>query len=452
MDDKHDLTQGSIMGKLLRFFFPILFGMLFQQLYNTVDAIVVGRCVGPEALAAVGGSPAVLTNLVIGFFSGLGAGATVIISQYCGAREDEQLSRAVHTILVFCVICGVFLTAAGWVTAAWSLRLVKTPEDILASSAEYLRLFYLGSTSLLLFNIGSGILRSVGDSKWPLFFLGLCCVLNIGLDLLFVAVFAWGVAGVAWATVLSLSFSALLVLLHLSRARGPWRLCGRKLRIHPGSLRRILTLGIPSAIQGSMYSLSNIIIQAAVNRFGTTVVAAWTATGKFDGLFWVTTNAIGAALCTFVGQCYGAGKLDRLRSGVKQWLIFALCVAVGISAFILGFGRWAMRLFADDPEVLDYAVEMLWYFAPFYFVWIFIEIFSNALRGAGDSLTPMVICLLGVCLLRVLWIWLVVPHWNTIRGVSVSYPFTWAVTALVFTVYYKRGRWLRHGAALRAGT
>lgn len=443
MDDKHDLTQGSILGKLLRFFFPILFGMLFQQLYNTVDAIVVGRCVGPEALAAVGGSPAVITNLVIGFFSGLGAGATVIISQYFGAREDEQLSRAVHTILAFCILCGVALTALGWLTASWSLKLVKTPADILDASTEYLRLFYLGSTALLLFNIGSGILRSVGDSKWPLFFLGICCVLNIGLDLLFVAVFSWGVAGVAWATVLSLSVSALCVLFHLSRAAGPWQLRWSQLRIHRGSLRRILTLGIPSAVQGSMYSLSNIIIQTAVNRFGTTVVAAWTATGKFDGLFWVTTNAIGAALCTFVGQCYGAGKLERMRSGVRQWLIFALCVSVSISAFILGFGRWAMRLFANDPQVLDYAVQMLWYFAPFYFVWIFIEIYSNALRGAGDSLTPMIICLVGVCLLRVLWILLVVPHWNTILGVSISYPVTWAVTALVFAVYYRHGAWHR---------
>ena len=452
MDDRTDLTQGSIMGKLLRFFFPILFGMRFQQLYNTVDAIVVGRCVGPEALAAVGGSPAVLTNLVIGFFSGLGAGATVIISQYRGAREDEQLSRAVHTIVCFCILCGLALTALGWFSAEWSLRLVKTPEDILASSAEYLRLFYLGSTALLLFNIGSGILRSVGDSRWPLLFLGVCCMLNIGLDLLFVAVFAWGVAGVAWATVLSLTVSALLVLLHLSRAKGPWRLRWRQLRIYPGSLRRILMLGVPSAVQGSMYNLSNIIIQAAVNRFGTAVVAAWTATGKFDGIFWVTTNAIGAALCTFVGQCYGAGKLDRLREGVRKWLLFGLLVSFSISAFILGFGRWAMRLFADDAEVLDYAVEMLWYFAPYYFVWIFIEIFSNALRGAGDSLTPMVISLLGVCLLRVLWVLLVVPRWNTIRTVSISYPVTWAVTALVLAVYYKRGRWLQHGGDLPAKT
>ncbi len=449
MDDRHDLTQGSIMGKLLRFFFPILFGMLFQQLYNTVDAIVVGRCVGPEALAAVGGSPAVIINLVIGFFTGLGVGATVAISQYYGARDDEQLSRAVHTILSFCVLCGLALTVLGWFTTPWLLRLVSTPEDILASSTLYLRLYYLGSVSLLLFNIGSGILRSVGDSRWPLLFLGVCCVLNIGLDLLFVVVFAWDVAGVAWATVLSLTVSALCVLLHLSRADGPWRFRPKQLRIHRGSLRRILALGIPSALQGSMYSLSNIIIQTAINRFGTAVVAAWTASGKFDGIFWMTSNSMGAALCTFVGQCYGAGRLERLRSGVRRWLVLALCVAVGLSAFILLFGRWALRLFADDPVVLDYAVEMLWYFAPFYFVWIFIEIFSNAMRGAGDSLTPMVVCLVGVCFLRILWILLVVPHWNTIMGVSIGYPFTWTVTALVFAVCYRRGRWLRRRDVLQ---
>ena len=443
MDDRQDLTQGSIMGKLLRFFFPILFGMLFQQLYNTVDAIVVGRCMGPEALAAVGGSPAVIINLVIGFFSGLGAGATVVVSQYCGAKDHEQLSRAVHTILAFCVLCGLALTALGWFSAAWFLRLVKTPEDILAASTQYLRLYYLGSASLLLFNIGSGILRSVGDSRWPLLFLVVCCLLNIGLDLLFVAVFAWGVAGVAWATVLSLTVSALCVLLHLSRADGPWKLRWRELRIHPASLRRILVLGVPSALQGSMYSLSNIIIQTAVNRFGTSVVAAWTATGKFDGIFWVTSNSMGAALCVFVGQCYGAGAMDRLRTGVRRWLLLALCTAVGLSSFILCFGRWAMHLFADDPEVIDYAVQMLWYFAPFYFIWIFIEVFSNTLRGAGDSLSPMIICLVGVCLLRILWILLVVPHWNTVMGVSIGYPFTWAVTALVFAVRYRRGHWLR---------
>ncbi|MBR6353826.1 MAG: MATE family efflux transporter, partial [Oscillospiraceae bacterium] len=295
MENRNDLTQGSIMGNLTRFFFPILLGLLFFQLYNTIDAIVVGRFVGPDALAAVGGSPAVITNLVIGFFTGLGTGATVVIAQFFGARDDEQLSRAVHTILAFCVLAGLLLSAFGWLSASWTLRLVKTPADIHAASTTYLRIYYLGATSLLLFNIGSGILRAVGDSRWPLVFLAICCLLNIALDLLFVLRYAMGVAGVAWATVISLTVSAVILLFHLGRAKGAWRLELRQLRIHPSSLRRILYLGVPAAVQGAMYSVSNIIIQAAVNSFGTVIVAAWTAISKFDALYWVTSNAMGAA-------------------------------------------------------------------------------------------------------------------------------------------------------------
>ena len=442
MGSEHDLTTGSIMGKLSRFFFPILFGMLFMQLYNTVDAVVVGRCVGPAALAAVGGSPAVITNLVIGFFNGLSAGATVVTSQYYGSHDDKRLSQAVHTILCFCLIAGAAITVFGWLTAPWSLRLVKTPADIMAGSVTYLRLYYLGATALLLFNVGSGILRSVGDSRWPLVFLAICCVLNIGLDLLFVAVFRWDVAGVAWATVLSLTVSALALLLHLSRQDGAWKLKWRTLKIHRAALRRILYIGVPSAVQGSMYSLSNLLIQAAINNFGTVVVAAWTAIGKFDGIFWVTSNSLGSAICTYVGQNFGAGYYTRMRKGVRQWLLTAILVTLSMSALILGTGPWAMQLFTTDPEVLSSAVTMLWYFAPFYIFWTFIEILSNALRGAGDSVAPMVICLVGVCLLRILWLFFVLPHWNTVLGVSISYPFTWLVTAVVFGVYYLRGHWL----------
>ncbi len=442
MDDKHDLTQGSIMGKLTRFFFPILLGLLFFQLYNTVDAVVVGRCVGPAALAAVGGSPAVITNLVIGFFTGLGTGATVVISQYFGARDDEQLSRAVHTILAFCILAGLFLTLLGWLTTPWALRLVQTPADILPASTVYLRLYYLGATSLLLFNIGSGILRAVGDSRWPLVFLAICCGLNIVLDLLFVLRFGMGVAGVAWATVISLTVSAVILLLHLGRAKGAWRLELRQLRIHPASLRRILYLGVPAAVQGAMYSISNIIIQAAVNRFGTVIVAAWTAISKFDALYWVTSNAMGAALCTFVGQNFGAGQYERMRRGVRSWLLTDIGVTACLSVLLITLAPWALRLFTEDAEVLRYALQLMWYFAPFYVLWVFIDIFSNALRGAGDSLRPMIISLLGVCLLRILWIYLVVPHWNTIAGVSLSYPFTWGVTAVVFLLYYRHSKWL----------
>ena len=438
----NDLTQGNIVKSLLRFFFPILFGMLFQQLYNTVDAIVVGRVVGHEALAAVGGSPAVIINLVIGIFTGLASGATVIISQYFGSHDDEQLKNAVHTILLFCLIAGACLTVVGWVSSPWSLRIVKTPEDILELSDRYLRLYYLGAAPLLLFNVASGILRAVGDSRWPLVYLGVCCALNIALDLLFVAAFRMGVAGVAWATVLSELVSAVLILLHLSRVKGPERLIVRELRIDRSSLRRILYIGIPAAVQGTMYSLSNIIIQAAVNEFGTTVVAAWTAIGKFDGVYWVTSNSFGAAICTFVGQCFGAGKYERMKEGVKKWLGVTLGTSVVLSSLLLGLGKWGLLLFTAEQPVIEEAMRMLWYFVPFYFLWSFIEILSNTLRGAGDAVAPTIICLLGVCVLRVVWIWAVVPRYHTVLAVSMSYPITWFVTAAVFVIYYSKSNWL----------
>ncbi len=438
----NDLTQGNIVGSLLRFFFPILFGMLFQQLYNTVDAIVVGRVVGHEALAAVGGSPAVIINLVIGVFTGLASGATVIISQYYGARDDEQLKNAVHTILTFCLLAGVALTVLGRLSAPWSLRAAKTPEDIFELSAGYLRLYYLGSVPLLLFNVASGVLRAVGDSRRPLVYLAVCCALNIALDLLFVASLGMGVAGVAWATVLSQLVGAALILAHLFRTKGPERLELRRLRIDALSLRRILYIGVPAAAQGAMYSISNIIIQAAVNEFGTVVVAAWTAVSKFDGVFWVTSNSFGAAICTFVGQCFGAGKYERMKEGVRKWLLTTLGTSAALSALLLGFSRWGLLLFATERPVIDTAMRLLWFFVPFYVFWSFIEILSSTLRGAGDSVTPTVICLLGVCALRVAWIWLVVPRFHTLRCVSLSYPITWIVTASVFVVYYYKSDWL----------
>ena len=441
--DKNDLTQGSILKKLGLFFFPILFGMLFQQLYNTVDAVIVGKCVGPAALAAVGGSPAVIVNLVIGFFTGLASGASVIISQYFGCRDRERLLQAEHTILLFCLLVGLLLTALGLVSADWSLRLVKTPEDILADSARYLRIYYVGAAPLLLFSIGSGVLRAVGDSRRPLLFLGVCCALNIALDLLFVAWLSMGVVGAAWATVISQSVSAVLVLRHLHFADPLLRLEFSRLRIYPAALRRILYIGVPAGLQSAMYSVSNLIIQAAVNDLGTTVVAAWTAVGKYDGLYWVVSNSFGAAICTFVGQNYGAGLFDRMKKGIRLWLLVALGTSVAISGLLIGFSDLGFRLFTDDAAVIREASAMLWYFVPFYFIWSFIEVISNSLRGAGDSFRPMLIILCGVCLLRIVYIALMIPQWHTVLSVSLSYPISWTLTALVFTVYYLRGSWLK---------
>ena len=390
----------------------------------------------------MGGSPAVIINLVIGIFTGLASGATVIISQYYGSRDDERLSRAVHTILVFCALSGVALTLLGWFSTPWSLRAVKTRADIFTLSERYLKLYYLGSVPLLLFNVASGILRAVGDSRWPLAYLGVCCALNIVLDLGFVAALDMGVAGVAWATVLSQLVGAALILVHLARVKGPERLELKRLRIDGASLRRILYIGIPAAVQGAMYSVSNIIIQSAINDFDTVVVAAWTAISKFDGVFWVTSNSFGAAICTFVGQCFGAGKYERMKEGVRKWLLTALAAALTVTALLLSLSRWGLLLFATEQAVLDEAARMLWYFVPFYFIWSFIEILSNTLRGAGDALAPTIICLLGVCALRIAWIWLVVPYWHTVIGVSVSYPVTWFVTAVAFVIYYNKSDWL----------
>ena len=444
MAEQNDLTRGSILGKLFRFFFPVLFGTLFQQLYNAVDAVVVGRCVGAEALAAVGGSPAVIINLVIGFFMGLASGATVIIAQYFGSGDEERLSRAEHTVLSFCLLAGLVMTLGGWLSADWTLRLVNTPADILEASGRYLKIFYLGTVPLLLFNVGSGILRAVGDSRWPLVFLGACCGLNIVLDLLFVAVFRMGVEGAAWATVLSLTGSAAAILVHLARLKNACRLRLSALGIHWPSLRKILYIGVPTGIQSALYSVSNVVIQSTINGFGTTLVAAWTALGKLDGIFWSTSNSFGVAICTFVGQCFGAGEYERMKKGIRQWLMTAIGVALSMTVLLLSVAKWGFRLFTDDQAVIQQAVTMMWYFSPFYFVWAFIDVISNALRGAGDSFVPMLICLIGVCLLRILWILLVVPHWHTVLGVSMSYPVTWFVTAVVFIVYYARGKWLDH--------
>lgn len=444
-----DLTEGVIWKKLLRFFFPILLGLLFQQLYNTADAIIVGKIVGTDALAAVGGSATQIINLVLGFFTGLASGATVIVSQFYGAHDYERVSLTVHTILTFYFIVGAVLTVLGYFLAPWALEVVKNPKDIMALSTDYLRIYFVGTLPMLLFNVGSGILRAVGDSRRPLYFLITCCFINIGLDLLFVAVLDWGVKGAGWATVIAQAISALLVLTNMFRTDRPYKLVLSKLKIDYYSLRDALWLGIPAGLQSSMYSLSNLIIQSAVNGLGTAVVAAWSAVGKLDGIYWTFSDAFGAAICAFVGQCFGAKKFDRMKESFKVCLKIMLGTTVVISSLLMLFARPGLHIISDDPEVIDYSVEMLYYFAPFYVIWSFIEIISNTLRGAGDSLRPTVIILLGVCVVRILWVLFVVPQWNSVFGISISYGVSWTITATALILYYRYSHWLERLRGIR---
>lgn len=440
---RNDLTEGSVIKKLLSFFFPILIGLLFQQLYNTADAVIVGHFEGDSALAAVGGSAASVTSLIIGFFTGLNSGASVMIAQTYGASDHKRLSTVLHTAFLFCCIAGLCITVAGILFAPAFLRLLGNPEDIMDDSILYLRIYLTGCIPLLLGNLFQGTLQGVGDSMRPLKYLIVSCVLNIVLDCICVACLGLGVAGVGIASVVSMVVNMLLSLRHLLRTDGPHRFMWTRLRMDKGALRSMLRIGLPSGLQSSMYSISNMIIMSAINSFGTLVVAAWTATGKLDGFYWSVSNAFGIAICAFVGQCYGAAKYDRMKKATRTCMGIALGVTVIMSVLLLSVARPAYSVFLNDPLVIDYAIEIMWYFVPFYFIWSFIEVLSSTFRGVGDTFRPMIITMLGTCVLRVLWMIIVVPRWHEIRTVSVIYAISWAVTAVAFIVYYLKGKWLR---------
>ncbi len=437
--EQNDLTTGVVWKKLLKFFFPILAGLLFQQLYNTADAFIVGYFLGDNALAAVGSGVAVITNLILGFFIGLISGATVIISQAYGADDHHRLSRALHTAFVFCLAIGALITTLGYFAAPAALRLIKTHDVLLADSTLYLRIYLTGSIPLLCYNLFQGTLQAVGDSRRPLRYLITSCLTNIALDLLMVGWLGLGVAGAAIASVLSMCLCTLLALRHFATTDGPHRFELRRLCLDRGVIAHMLRIGLPSGFQSSLYSISNIIIQAALNGLNDTqLVTAWTATGKLDGFYWVTTSAFGVAICAFAGQCYGAGLTERMKQAVRSCMAISLSVTAVLSCTLLSVARPAYGTFVESSEVIDKAIRIMWCFVPFYVLWSYIEVLTGTLRGAGDTFVPMLITLIGTCLFRVLWMYLVVPGWKTVAGISLVYPISWAITGTAFTFYFIR--------------
>lgn len=435
--EKNEITQGVIWKQLLIFFFPMLFGTFFQQLYNTTDAIVVGRFVGKEALSAVGGATGSLINLFVGLFVGVSTGATVTISQYFGADKKEEVSKAVHTAIALAIVSGAVIMLIGLVGAPLALNLMDTPKEILPYALIYIRIYFGGMIANLVYNIGAGILRAIGDSKKPLYFLILSCLINILLDLLFVTIFHWGVMGVAIATVISQICSAVLVCITLMRTTECYRLILKRIRFHKVMLKRIVRIGLPAGLQSLMYTSTNVIIQSTMNSFGTNTIAAWTAYGKIDGIFWMTMNAFGISVTTFAGQNFGAGKYDRVKKGAHVCLRIALSVAIALSAILYFGGPYIYRLFTKDPLVIEKGVEIVRFMAPVFFTYVFIEIFSGTLRGMGNSFIPMIITSLGVCTLRIVWLFTLVPIYPEIKTVLFSYPLTWVVTSILFITYYR---------------
>lgn len=444
------ITEGVIWKQLLIFFFPILLGTFFQQLYNTVDAIIVGNFVGKEALASVGGTTGTLINLTVGFFVGLSSGAGVVLSQYYGAQDRENVHRSVHTAIALAILGGAVLMVIGIVGAETAMRMMQTPEDIMAYSLTYLRIYFIGVIPQMIYNMGSGLLRAVGDSKRPLYYLVVACGVNILLDLLFVVVFKWEVMGVALATILSQLVSAILISYTLIRSDTEYQLHPREIRLTSSTLRKIIIIGLPAGLQSVMYAVSNVIIQSSINSYGTNSIAAWTAYGKIDGLFWMVMGAFGVAITTFVGQNFGAHKMARVHKSVKICVIMASLTAIFISVLFLTTGPYIYRLFTNDVEVITIGMKILWILGPFFVCYVCIEILSGAMRGCGESLIPMIMTALGICGLRIAWIAYYMPQNVVLDKILQCYPLTWIVTSIFFIGYYVQGGWLKR-RKLKAG-
>lgn len=430
------MITGVIWKQILFFFFPIMLGSLFQQLYNTVDAIVVGQYVGKNALAAVGGSASNILNLLIGFFTGLSSGATVIISQYYGANDRDGVTRALHTAILFSIVGGGALTVLGLLGTDTMLRLMDTPADTMEESALYLRIMFLGMIPNMVYNVGSAILRAMGDSKRPLYFLVVACLSNVLLDIVSVLLFKMGVDGVALASILAQTISAVMVMLSLALPGRACRFVFNKMRFEGDILARTIKIGLPAGVQSIMYSLSNTLLTATINSFGTDTVAAWVVLGKVDGITWMMLGALGIASMTFVGQNFGASRLDRVQKSLKICLGMGALITIGFGAGLLLFGAPLFSLFSKDAPVIELSMRLLWYFAPFYWLFVPIEIISGTLRGLGDTLIPTVITAVGICVFRVIWVLAAVPAYNSVFTVSISYPVSWLVTSIAFAIYY----------------
>lgn len=435
------MTEGVIWKEILLFSIPLLLGNLFQQLYNAVDSVVVGNYIGAQALAAVGSSAPVI-NLLVSFFMGLAVGAGVIISRYFGARKKEELHIAVHTSLALTFAAGLVMTLIGVLISPYVLQWVGTPSDVMDSSVLYLRIYFLGILSVMVYNMGSGILRAVGDSRNPLYFLIVSSVTNIILDMLFVIVFHMGIAGVGWATLIAQTISAVLTMLLLMRTKEEYQVKLKHIRFHKHMLYEIVRLGLPSGLQNAIVSFSNVIVQSNINAFGSLAMAGCGSYTKIDGFAILPVMSYSMALTTFTGQNMGAKKYDRVKQGAKTGILMSVITIVCISALLLILGPNVLAIFSSDPTVINYGLYMMHVLAPGYIFLAISHAFNGIIRGAGITTVPMIVMVTCWCGLRMAWILTSVPLFHDIGVVFMGWPLTWVVSALWLFLYYRKGNWM----------
>lgn len=432
-----DMTQGNIALLLIRFSLPLIAGNLFQQLYNTVDSIVVGNYVGKEALAAIG-STTNLVNTIVGFFMGISVGAGVVVSQYFGAHDDKNVSRSVHTIVLGTFLLGIVLTVVGIVSSPVMLRFMATPDDVMQPASTYLRIFFEGVMALMIYNAGAGILRAVGDSKRPFHFLIISSLLNVALDLLFVVVLHWGIEGAAYATIISEAVSALLVLTALRRSTDSYKLLFRELKINSLILKRIIRVGLPTGVQQAVTSFSNVFVQAAINSFGSSCMAGWASYGKIDQFAILPMQSLGMAATTFSGQNFGSKSLDRIKKGARISVVMTALITMTLTIPLLIFAPQLVSLFNRDEEVVYYGSLYLRICSPFYITCCTNQVYAGFLRGFGNSATPMAIMLSSFVVFRQIYLFVVTHLSSSFYPVSMAYPVGWILCSIIMTIAYRK--------------
>lgn len=445
MRKEYSLTEGSIWKSMLLFSLPVLLSNLLQLFYDTFDAWTVGHFLGDKALAAVGSSSS-LIYLLVGFFNGLSMGAGVMIARLYGAKDHEGLKKAIHTNVAFGLVIGVFLTAAGVAFTPYILGWMGTPADVLPLSVEYFRIYFCGAIFVVMYNIFVGILLAVGDSRHPLYFLMFSTCVNIVLDLLFVGVFRWGVGSAAAATTISQGVSALLCCLHLLRTKEVYQLHIKEIGFHLPSLREVIRLGAPSGIQNSMISIANVFVQSNINSFESAAVAGCGAYSKLEGFAFLSVVCFSQALTTFVSQNIGAKQYTRAKKGVAFGVVCGVLLAEFFGLLMYLFAPHLIAFFNDAPEVVDFGARHMRTISLFYFLMAFSHCTAAVCRGLGKATVPMYTMFVCWCVIRISYITLAVPYFNTLETVSWAYPISWACSSLVFMVYYWTLDWTKAGA------
>ena len=437
------LTSGSISKNILLFAFPIFLGNLFQQLYMVVDTLIVGRYVGKEALAAIT-SCSPLIFLLVGLFTGIFIGVGVVISKFFGAKDYENVKKAVHTTVAFAFLSSIFLTILGYFLTPYILKLMQTPESVLEDARGYIQIYFLGISALVFFNSASGILQAMGDSKRPLYFLIIASISNIILDLVFVIIFNLGTKGAAIATIISQGISAILAYRILFTTKDIFRVQFKKIKIDVPILKQFLAVGIPSGIQNSVISIANVFVQSSINIFGPIAMAGNGVMMRIQGFAFIPVTSFAMAMTTFTSQNIGAGEFDRVRKGTKFGLLSATILAQSLGVIIFIFAPKIILLFTNNPEVIEIGVLKARISAFFFFQLAMSHTMAGIYRGAGKSVIPMAVMLLFWCVFRVTYITIVLKFYYDIKVVFSAYPVTWTLSAIIFVIYYYKGKWLNN--------